>query len=107
MAKRELKHIKKPRIKEFRYQYGLYINSQVNKSDYEIPVEVVYWLFSYIEKIVDDPCRDNYRCALVGNRKQERRYQKQKESGCCGSIDEKVICPIDNKEYWVGCNHGH
>jgi hypothetical protein len=95
------------RIREFRYQYNLKINSQVNKSDYEIPVEVVYWLFSYIEKIADDSCIDNHRCALVGNRKQERRYRQQRESGCCGFVDRKVICPIDNKEYWVGCNYGH
>lgn len=48
---------------------------------------------------------DNRRFAAVKSRADMRRYRKQRDSGCCGSIDKEVS--IMGRKFMIGCNFGH
>lgn len=50
---------------------------------------------------------DNRRWADITKRSQVRRFVMQRERGCCGSMNEKLVCPIDGKTYLIGFNYGH
>lgn len=50
---------------------------------------------------------DNQRVACIRNSPQKRRYRRQKDRGCCGSVDVVEKCPIDGKTYRLGFNYGH
>jgi hypothetical protein len=50
-------------------------------------------------------CMDNFRVARVGDRQRLHHYMKQKNNGCCGSVD--VIITIEGVNYHVGFNYGH
>jgi len=66
------------------------------------------WAIYIIEREIDDPCKDNYRLARVGDKKALRYYAKQQESGCCGQFDIVCRCPCDLlRKYHIGCNYGH
>jgi len=53
----------------------------------------------------DRDCVDNYRIADVSKRKDMRRYRKQRDSGCCGSVDKEVS--IMGRKFMIGINFGH
>lgn len=68
----------------------------------------------------DEDCMDNRRVADASRPAHKRHYQKQKEHGCCGSVDEVLVIGrssligglIDafrgaGTRYWVGFNYGH
>ena len=50
-------------------------------------------------------CTDNVRFAALDSRKDMRRYNDAKDSGCCGSHDEVVT--IYGRHFTIGCNYGH
>jgi len=58
-----------------------------------------------MEDLTDDTCTDNYRVADVSIRKDMQRYRKQRDSGCCGSIDKEVS--IMGRKFMIGLNYGH
>jgi|GEM_PF-2215907 len=67
------------------------------------------WLereFYFLELEADDPCVDNYRCAEVGNEKEEKAYQEIKDGGCCGSA-EKIVKHASGRTFKIGLNYGH
>ena len=71
--------------------------------------EIGMWLereFYFLELEADDTCVDNYRCAEVGNEKDEQTYQKIKDGGCCGSAEKTVTHPSGRK-FKIGFNYGH
>jgi hypothetical protein len=61
------------------------------------------WDWMYEE--VDDPCIDNTRLAVIGDKDQEAAYEAQERDGCCGFFDRKVN--IAGRLHWIGCNYGH
>lgn len=82
---------KRPRFKQWGERYGR---------------SVAEWAMSVIEDEVDDPCKDNFRLARIGDKKALRRYDRAKERGCCGSFDVIKYGP-DGFYYHIGCNYGH
>ena len=61
----------------------------------------IEWAVSY----ADDACVDNERFAFVDDPKAVSEYEKQKDDGCCGFLDETVM--VNGKLAMVGCNYGH
>lgn len=71
---------------------------------------VLQWLDAHIADQLaerDLGHMDNFRVCDPTIPSQKRRYLRQKQTGCCGSSDWQVECPIDGKTYWVGFNYGH
>ena len=60
---------------------------------------------AWIVNDVEDPCVDNERFAFCYNSKAMEEYKKQKDDGCCGFADEKVL--VGGVIAMVGCNYGH
>ncbi len=57
---------------------------------------------------VNDHCIDNIRVADWSKRQERNRYNKQKASGCCGSVDRVVHIGIFfPREFHIGLNYGH
>jgi hypothetical protein len=56
--------------------------------------------------ICGDGCIDNLRAACTSNKISMKRYQEQKEEGCCGECDIEVKAPSGLK-YIIGHNCGH
>lgn len=48
---------------------------------------------------------DNHRVALLSSTEDNAAYNKQKDQGCCGSMDRIII--VDGVNWRVGCNYGH
>jgi hypothetical protein len=48
---------------------------------------------------------DNRRFAAINSRKDMQRYRKQRDSGCCGSVDKEVS--ILGRKFMIGLNFGH
>ena len=48
---------------------------------------------------------DNRRFAAADSRKDMRRYNAQKDHGCCGYYDATVT--VMGRLFWIGCNYGH
>ncbi len=71
----------------------------------DLPKSVRAWADSVLDELVSDPCRDNFRVAEKGDRRQVRAYRKQQKNGCCGSID--VQRKMGGKIYLLGLNYGH
>lgn len=73
--------------------------------------EEVSWLRAEMRELTNDPCTDNYRAARMWTSSQMRRFRKQEDRGCCGSINKVVKNPrpiIKGKDlYIIGCNYGH
>lgn len=66
------------------------------------------WLDDQIDKLINNlECVDNIRVADSSRKKQVRRYKKQQQLGCCGSLDTAKYCSTNGKTYLIGCNYGH
>jgi hypothetical protein len=66
--------------------------------------------FAKAIKRTGDLCIDNLRVADADNPEEMARYEKAKESGCCGFHDQKLTFrSFDSppKQYWIGFNYGH
>lgn len=61
--------------------------------------------WDFIEELADDGCKDNYRFAWCDDEEAMEAYDKQAESGCCGSIDRYVL--IAGRKATIGLNYGH
>ena len=68
--------------------------------------ELFEWGINHIHAVVKDPFIDNFRMARVWKSSDCRRYQREKNNGCCGFYDDIVTAPDGNK-YLIGCNYGH
>lgn len=93
-------------IKEWRYQYRIPRRKKKQYKDYGFVRGVL--LERAIEtmlKNLDEPCVDNVRFTAVNDRKEMKRYNRQREEGCCGSHDEEIL--ICGKKFMIGCNYGH
>jgi len=85
------------------------LHHELKKKDWDdvLPVEIRRWANTELAKAMDGlDCVDNARVALVGNTGQVRRYNRQRESGCCGSSDFQATGP-DGNRYMLGFNFGH
>jgi len=96
---------------EFRRNLRQRLFAPVTKCwDEVLPKNVATWLHEYIWNVVEEMnehCVDNLRAANVRSTAQKRRYNSQKEHGCCGFWDSVVDCPVDSNRYFVGFNYGH
>jgi len=61
--------------------------------------------FTWLNKVVDDGCVDNYRFAYLNDKRSIEEYAKQVKEGCCGFIDCSVR--IGLRRALIGCNYGH
>ncbi len=59
------------------------------------------WMYEYL----DDPCTDNYRLAYLNNLDEMGNYFNQRDNGCCGYFDRRIV--IGGEEAFIGCNYGH
>lgn len=69
--------------------------------DFNTIEEAISWMYDHVE----DSCVDNVRVAKVNNPIELAKYDAQKNKGCCGSYDTKVM--VRGKKYYIGCNYGH
>lgn len=69
------------------------------------PTEVEWLQQQFADLTSELSCCDNYRAARKDRPNQVKRYWKQAEQGCCGSMDVERV----RKEvvYLIGCNYGH
>ncbi len=113
--KKEIDKIKKsklpPNVKKYIRKYlrrrdwenketSSFTYNKLNKNGHEVNK----WAIEELNKL-DLLYADCYRIAQVGKRNARKKFIK--ERGCCGNYEEKFLCPIDNVEYWLGCNFGH
>lgn len=89
------------------YQYdNLYLRDDIER--YFKNKEIANWLFVKLNSMINEnEYADNYRFALAGDSITTALYEYRAKKGCCGSIDEETICPIDGNKYYIGCNFGH
>lgn len=59
----------------------------------------------WMDEMVDDPCVDGGRLALLADEYAMDEYWKIHAEGCCGFFDEVVL--IKGETYMIGCNYGH
>ena len=74
-----------------------------------LPKHIVTWARDEIHSIITNEeceCVDNSRVARMDSPSQMRRFRKQRENGCCESVNRKVIGP-DGNYYLIGFNCGH
>ena len=89
------------------YNYNLYADRIKGKVP-NIRKDDLKWLCNKsasIYKSLKDNCVDNYRVCAGENMSVD--YKLQRNSGCCGFCDRKVINPKTGNTFWIGFNYGH
>jgi hypothetical protein len=93
------------RLRQERYsQLGTYNWESYFESS---PMTLDFILDKISELTRKEFCVDNIRVAFEDNKTQMRRYNKQKNTGCCGSSDNTVFCWFRMKNIKIGFNYGH
>lgn len=91
------------KVKQGRYQAMIDRQRFDWERAYAEDAPLLYYAF---REMSEDLCyTDNWRVALVGNKKHMKHYEKIRARGCCGSVDE--IRVVRGKSYRMGFNYGH
>jgi hypothetical protein len=70
--------------------------------------EIGEWLaLQYFKNSNECDYIDNVRVADYYNKKEMEIYNKQKDKGCCGSVDLSLRHPKSNRFFMLGWNYGH
>ena len=68
------------------------------------------WAYEQLQNLIDSEeldYVDNYRVAEVGDSAEEAEYERIRDEGCCGSVNQVYTHPTTGKQILVGCNWGH